>query len=186
MNPTVVEAIQASNALKLSRGVTGIKEDNHGLKSTLAASNDKCWQLTSGPFIIKNGNKWRCRVTKRLKPNSLRGKSIRGSCCATRTEAELNLFKFRFGLESKSGKESVSTRIKEMVENRPFIEINAGIDESVSDITDSLASPSSSNNDSDSALENVATTTLNHVTMVVVLNAYLACLSYCLERKMQR
>ena len=53
-----------------------------------------------------------------------------------------------------------------MVENRPFIETNAGIDESVSDVTDSLASPSSSNNDSDSVLENVATTTLNHVTMV--------------------
>ena len=166
MNPTVVEAIQASNALKLSRGVTGIKEDNHGLKSTLAASNDKCWQLTSGPFIIKNGNKWRCQVTKRLKPNSLRGKNIHGLYYATRTEVELNLFKFRFGLESKSRKESVSTRIKEMVENRPSIKINAGIDDSVFDIIDSLASPSSSNDNSDSVLENVATTTLNHVTMV--------------------
>ena len=105
-------------------------------------------------------------MTKRLKPNSLRVKNIRGSYYATRTKAELNLFKFRFGLESKSGKESVSTRIKEMVENRPSIEINAIIDNSVSDITNSIVSPSSLNNNSDSVLENVATTTLNHVTMV--------------------
>ena len=43
-----VEAIQATNILTLLRGVTKLTENNHSIKSPLAASNDKCWITTSG------------------------------------------------------------------------------------------------------------------------------------------
>ena len=104
---TAVEAIQVANILKLSRGEIRMQEDKHGLKCALVAANNKCWHIGSGPLIVENRNKCRCRVTKRVKPNSFKGCNKFGACYETKTEVELNLFKFSFALENKLGKNTV-------------------------------------------------------------------------------
>ena len=49
----MLEAIQVNNCLQLSRDVTSICENDHGLKSILAASNEDCWLIASGTRIEK-------------------------------------------------------------------------------------------------------------------------------------
>ena len=50
-------AIQTSNELKLSRSVTGISDDDIGVKALLTESNDSCWETTSCPKMYEKGNK---------------------------------------------------------------------------------------------------------------------------------
>ena len=45
------ELLQQSNVLLISREVARIRENNHGIKSLLAASNDECWLTTLSPTI---------------------------------------------------------------------------------------------------------------------------------------
>ena len=160
----LIQAIQASNDLTLSRGVTRITEDHHGKKSLLAASNDSCWMTTSGPKILmvkmRNDVKWRCRVRKRVKANSIKRKDLKSAVHATKIEAEMSLHSFRFNAESKAGKESVLERVKQLIENEvsppvveAFIENN---NESASDITSSLQNTS----DSDSPKGTTSSTAL--------------------------
>ena len=50
-----------------------MKENNTGIKAILAASNEPCWEITSGTCVVKKGNKFRCYVRARKHPNSARG-----------------------------------------------------------------------------------------------------------------
>lgn len=111
MNP-VLESIQANNCLQLSRAVTGIKENARGIKLILAASNESCWVLASGPRINKNKNKFRCSVTKRPRACSIRGKRKTSTCYASKLEAEIALFNFQYELENPKGKALVDERIE--------------------------------------------------------------------------
>ena len=49
----VVESMQMSSTMNLPRGVEQVKEENHDIKSLLAASNDNCWLCTSGPSVSR-------------------------------------------------------------------------------------------------------------------------------------
>ena len=67
------ELLQQSNMLSISREVTRIRENNHGIKSLLAASNDEGRLTTLSPTIVQKQDKWRCRTTQRKYHNSIRG-----------------------------------------------------------------------------------------------------------------
>ena len=51
------ELLQQSNVLLISREVARIRENNHGIKSLLAASNDECCLTTLSPTIVKKQDK---------------------------------------------------------------------------------------------------------------------------------
>ena len=106
----VLDSIQVSNFLQLSRTVTRIQDDNHGIKTILAASNESCWLLTSGPGINKHRDKHRCSITKRPQPCSVRGERKRSAVYSSKLEAEVALFNFRHKLESKKGKQLVDEK----------------------------------------------------------------------------
>ena len=98
MNPTL-EAIQANNCLQLSRDITRIRENDHGLKSILAASNEDCWLVTSGARIEKINENFRIIIRKRKQPNSLKGTPKKSGLCLSKLEAEIGLCSFRFSNE---------------------------------------------------------------------------------------
>ena len=48
------ELLQQSNVLLISLEVARIRENNHDIKSLLAASNDECWLTTLSPTISQS------------------------------------------------------------------------------------------------------------------------------------
>ena len=104
-NHGLAQSMQIMNTGVLSRDITRIKVDNHGLKSSLAASNDDCWILTGSPTIsrqkVKDKVFWRTRIRKRRKSNSIKVKDVRSTLCNTKIEAEMALCSFRYSLEGK-------------------------------------------------------------------------------------
>ena len=68
-----LSSIQANNCYHLSKDVARIKENNTGIKAVLAASNEPCWEITSGACVMKKGNKFQCYIRARKHPNSVRG-----------------------------------------------------------------------------------------------------------------
>ena len=74
----ITQNIQLKNTCILSRDAIQMKEDNPGLKSLLAESNNDCWILRSSLTIsrIKEMNEvfWRIRMQKRMRANSIEDK----------------------------------------------------------------------------------------------------------------
>lgn len=64
MNPTL-EAMQTNNCLQLSRDVTRMCENDHGLKSILAASNEYCWLAANSLRIEKINGEFQINIAKR-------------------------------------------------------------------------------------------------------------------------
>ena len=52
-NDGLAQSTQTMNTYILSRDITRIKVDNHGLKSSLAASTDDCWILTGSQTVSR-------------------------------------------------------------------------------------------------------------------------------------
>ena len=112
MNEAVSDltALQSANVLKISRNITRITDDDQGIKALLAASNDKCFSLTSNPHIRQNRDKWYIYINRRRNKNSLKGKRINSTAFRTRTGAESELFEFRKSKESKESKTMIIER----------------------------------------------------------------------------
>ena len=87
---------------------------------------------------------------KRANLNSLKECNKFSTYYETKTEGELNLLEFRFGLENKLIKNAILKKFNEMVDNRLCTEIYVGSNESFLDITDSIDSMPLSSDESDS------------------------------------
>ena len=107
-NDGLVQSMQTMNTCVVSRDVTRIKLDNHGLKLSLAAFNDDCWILIGSPTIsrqkMKDKEFWRMCIRKRRKSNSIKGKDVRSMLHNTKIEAEMTLCSFRCSLDGKMEK----------------------------------------------------------------------------------
>ena len=91
MDPTL-KSVQANNCLQLSRDAARIRDDDHGLKSNLVASNEDCWLVASGVNVEKVHDKCRIIIRKE-KPeltNSLKGAQKKSSLFVSKLEAEIN------------------------------------------------------------------------------------------------
>ena len=118
----MLESIQANNCLQLSRTVARIQDDDHGIKTILAESNESYWSLTSGPGTNKHRDECRCSMTKIPQPHSVRGKRKRSAVHSSKLEAEAALFNFRHKLESKKGKQLVNKKINNVLMKDNLVE----------------------------------------------------------------
>ena len=124
---TTLNSIQANNCYQLSRDVTRIKENYTGIKAILAASNEPCWEITSGASIVKKGNKFRCYVRARKHANSLRGDKKYSTCYSSKLAAEIELHSFRIGLERAKTRPSIEERLRQLTtRDRPVEEVMIG------------------------------------------------------------
>ena len=89
-------ALQSENMLKISRNVMRITEDDHRLKALLAASNDRCFILTSNPHVRKHRDKWITCLTRRQKNNEQRERELILPHIGRRLVQNLNFLNFVF------------------------------------------------------------------------------------------
>ena len=137
----MVESMQISNTMTFSRHVARIKEDSHGIRSSLAASNDNFWLLASGPSIsrekMKGTMKWRTCVRRRLQPCSVKGKYICSGRRYSKIEAEMDLLSFQLSLEGRKGKKSIKNKINELIsDDNAHPEVGASAESESEDLSD--------------------------------------------------
>ena len=85
----VVESMQMSSTMNLPRGVERVKEENHDIKSLLAASNENCWLFTSGPSASREK---KVQESARQKNISVKEKDTCSVRHNSKIEAKIALF----------------------------------------------------------------------------------------------
>ena len=88
---------------------------------------------------LRSESKWRCFARKRVKPKSIKGNEKKISFFNSKIKAEMALHSFRFGIESRKGKDASRAKLEELIaKNYPATEINSnGTNESTSELSDS-------------------------------------------------
>ena len=107
-------ALQSENTLKISCDVTRVMNDDQGLKSLLAASNDSCFFIDFASTQKKNRENGMCVLQDAQKCHASKENRKNSTTHRAKLGVEIELFECLYSKESKEIRKKIIDRIQEL------------------------------------------------------------------------